>query len=92
MIGAYVLGILPILHPLLGFTLTNELQIKKVAFADDLIIMRKIADIKAFGDQLATTGTKHGYFLKATKSYVIVKKLPERYKGYVYWHEYKDHN
>ena len=46
--------------------------------------MRKIADIKAFGDQLATTGTKHGYFLKATKSYMIVKKLPERCKGYVY--------
>ena len=40
-IRAYVLGISPELHSLLDFVLTNELQTKEVAFADDLTVARK---------------------------------------------------
>ena len=72
--GAYALGILPMLHSLLDFVLTNDLQTREVAFADDLTVAGKLADTKNFWDKLAAIGPKYGYFPKSTKSYLIVKK------------------
>ena len=72
--GANALGILPVLHSLLDFVLTNVLQTREVAFTDDLTVAGKIADIKIFWDKLGTIGPKYGYFFKSTKSYLIVKK------------------
>ena len=70
----YVLGILPMLHSLLDFVLTNDLQTREVAFRDDLTMAGKLPDIKDFWDKLATIGPKYGYFPKSTKSYLIAKK------------------
>ena len=49
--GAYDLGILPMLHSLLDFVLTNDLQTRGVAFADDLTVAGKLVDIKNFWDK-----------------------------------------
>ena len=38
--GAYALDILPMLHSLLDFVLTNDLQNREVAFADDLTVIK----------------------------------------------------
>ena len=46
--GAYALGIVTMLHFLLDFVLTNKFQTKEIAFADDLIVVGKLADIKHF--------------------------------------------
>ena len=46
--GACALGILPMLHFFLGLIQTNELQNKAVAFADDLTVAGKLADVKNF--------------------------------------------
>ena len=72
--GTYALGILPILHSLLDFVLTSDLQTREVAFVDDLTVAGKLADIKSFWDKLSTIGSKYGYFPKSTKSYLIVKR------------------
>ena len=47
--GAYALGILQMLHSLLDFVLTNDLQTKEVVFADDLTVAGKLVDIENFG-------------------------------------------
>ena len=72
--GDYALGILPMLHSLLDFVLTNDHQTREVAFADDLAVAGKLADIKNFWDKLAIIGPKYGYFPKSIISYLIVKK------------------
>ena len=73
-VRTYALGILPMLHSLLDFALTSDLQTREVAFADDLTVAGKLADIKSFWNKLSTIGPKYGYFPKSTKSYFIVKK------------------
>ena len=45
---AYTLCILPMLHSMLNFVLTNDLQIIELAFADDLSVAGKLAGIKNF--------------------------------------------
>ena len=72
--GTYALGILPMLHSLLDFVLTSDLQTREVAFANNLTVAGKLADIKGFWDKLSTSGSKYGYFPKSTKWYLIVKK------------------
>ena len=49
---AYALGILPMLHSLIDFVLTNDLQTREVNFADGLKVAGKLADIKNFWDEL----------------------------------------
>ena len=72
--GTYTLGILPMLHSLLDFVLTSDLQTREIAFDDDLTVARKLADIKRLWDKLSTIGPKYEYFAKSTKSYLIVTK------------------
>ena len=52
-VRTYALGILPMLHSLLDFALTSDLQTREVAFADDLTVAGKLADIKSFWDKLS---------------------------------------
>ena len=65
--GTYGLGILPMLHSLLDFVLTSDLQTREVAFANNLTVAGKLGDIKGFWDKLSTSGSKFGYFPKSTK-------------------------
>ena len=67
--------LIPMFHSLLDFVVTSELQTREVAFADDLTVAGKLADIKNFWDKLSTIGPKYGYFPKSTKSYLILKKI-----------------
>ena len=72
--GAYALGILPLLQFLLDFISVNDLNAKEVAFADDFTVAGKISSIKDYQSQLTSTGPKYGYFPKASKSYLILKE------------------
>ena len=47
-IGAYALGILPLLQFLLDFIPVKQLNAKEVAFADDLMVAEKISSIKDY--------------------------------------------
>ena len=73
--GAYALVILPMLHSLLDFVSTKDLQSREATFADDLTVAGRLAYIKNFWDELAIIGPKYGCFPKSTKSYLIVKKI-----------------
>ena len=44
------------------------------AFADDLTVAGKLADIKNFRYKRAIIAPKYGYFTKSSKSYLILKK------------------
>ena len=62
-------------NSLLNFVLIKNLQTREVAFADDLTVVVKLADLKIFWDKISTIGPKYEYFPKSTKSYLIVKKI-----------------
>ena len=72
--GAYALGILPLIHFLLEFISINHLSAKEVAFADDFTVAGKPTSIRDYRGKLTVLGPKYGYFPKASKSYVIVKE------------------
>ena len=46
--GAYALGILPLLQFLLDFISVNQLNAKEVAFADDFLVAGKLSSIKYY--------------------------------------------
>ena len=69
----YALGITPLIQVLHEFAIINEHKSNEVAFADDLAAAGKINEIKIFWDVNEKIGLKYGYFLKASKSYLIVK-------------------
>ena len=73
-VGAYALGILPLLQFLVDFISVNELNAKEVALADDFTVAGKISSIKDYWSQLTSVVPKYGYFPKASKSYLIVKE------------------
>ena len=72
--GAYALGIPPLIKFLLEFIKLNEMNAKEVVFADELSVAGNLNSIKDYWDKLTTIGPKYGYFPKSTKSYLIVKK------------------
>ena len=72
--GGYTLEILPLLQFLLGFILVNKLNAREVAFANDFTVAGKLSSIKDYWSQLISYGAKYSYFLKASKSYFIVKE------------------
>ena len=74
LMGAYALGILSLLQFLLDFISVNELNAKEVAFADGFTVAGKLSSIKHYWSQLTSIGPKYGYFPKASKSYLIVRK------------------
>ena len=73
-VGAYALGILPLLQFLLDLISVNELSANEVAFADDFTVPGKLSSIKDCWSQLTSIDPKYGYFPKASKSYLIVKE------------------
>ena len=77
--GAYALGILPLIKFLFEFINSNEMNAKEVAFADDFSVAGNLNSIKDYWDKLAAIGPKYGYFIKPKKSYLIVIV---KYKNY----------
>ena len=70
--GAYALGVTLLHHFLQGFIMINEQISKEVAFADDFTVTGKVIDIKSYWDVLQQVDPLYGYFLKPSKSYLIV--------------------
>ena len=66
--GAYTLGILPLIKFLLSFINLNKIN------ADDFSVAGNLNSIKDYWDKLTAIGPKYGYFPKPTKSYLIVKE------------------
>ena len=72
--GAYALGVTPLIHSLNEFIFINEHRSKEVAFADDFTVAGKASEIKAYWDILQQQGPLFGYFPKPSRSYMIVKE------------------
>ena len=73
-VGAYALGILPLLQLLLYFVPVNELNTKDFAFADGFTVAGKLSSIKDYWSQLISISPKYGYFPKGSRTYLIVKE------------------
>ena len=72
--GAYALGILPLINFLLEFINLNEINAKEVDFADDFSAAGSLNSIKDYWDTFTAIGPKYGFFSKPAKSYLIVKE------------------
>ena len=72
--GAYALGILPLLQFQLDLISVNKLYAKGVGFADKFTVAGKLSSIKDCWSQLTSIDPKYGYFPKASKSYLVVKQ------------------
>ena len=72
--GAYALGILPIIKFLLEFMNLNEMNAKEVVCAADFSVAGSLNYIKDHWDKLTAIGPEYGYFPKPTKFYMIVKE------------------
>ena len=72
--GAFAIGVLLLLQFLLDFISVNEVNAKEVAFADDFTVAGKFSSIKDYWSQVTFIVPKYGYFLKASKCYLIVKE------------------
>ena len=71
--GAYALGILPLIKFLLEFINLNVMNAKEMVFSD-VSIAGRLNSIKDYWDKLTAIGPKYGYIPKPTKSYLIVKE------------------
>ena len=72
--GAYVLGILPLIKLLLQFINLNEMNVEEAVFADEFSIAGSLNRIKDYRDELTAISPKYGYFPKPAKSYLIGKE------------------
>ena len=72
--GAYALGVTPLIHFPSEFIFINKHTRKEVAFADNFTAIKKASEIKAYWDILQQQGSLFGYFPKPSKSYLIVKE------------------
>ena len=72
--GAYALGVLPLIKFLLEFINLNKVTAKEVVFADDFSVAGNLNGIKDYWDKLTAIGPKYGCFPKPTKYYLIVKE------------------
>ena len=68
------IGILPLFQYLLDFISVDKLNAQKVAFAGEFTAAGKLSSIKNYWSQLTSVSPKYGFFLKASKSYIIVKE------------------
>ena len=76
--AAYALGVTPLLHFFHEFASSHYHSTKEESFADDFTISRKISEIKEYWDLLTLKGPMYGYFPKASKSHLIVKRQREQ--------------
>ena len=72
--GAYALGVTPLIHFLSEFIFINEHKSKELAIADDFTVAGKVSKIKAYWDILQHQGSLFGYFPKLSKLYLVVKE------------------
>ena len=72
--GAYALGILPLIHFLFEFISINHLSAKEVVFAGDLTVAGKLTSIRDSWGKLTVLGPERSYFPRASKSYLTVKE------------------
>ena len=72
--GAYPLGILPLLHFLFGLILIDHLSAKDIVFADDFTVAGKLNGIRDYWGKLTILSPKYCYFSQASKSYLKVKE------------------
>ena len=73
-IGAYALGVTPLIHFLSKFSFINEHRSKQVAFTDDFTVPVKASEIRAYWDIPPQQRPLFDYFPKLSKSYLIVKE------------------
>ena len=82
--GAYPLGILPLIKFLLEFINLNEMNAKKVVFADHYTVVGSLNSIKDYWDKLTTkhmsrnmvTSLKHGTIIAIIRTGITCKKIP----------------
>ena len=72
--GAYLLGILPLIKFLLQFINLNEMNVKEAVFANEFSITGSLNSIKDYRDELTVISPKYSYFPKPAKSYIIGKE------------------
>ena len=72
--GAFALGILPLIPFLLEFISINHLSDKEITFAEDFTVPGKLTSIGDYWGKPTVHGPKFGYFPKALKSYSTVKE------------------
>ena len=72
--GAYVLGIVPLIKFLLQFINLNEMNVKEAVFPDEFFIAGSLNSIKDYRDELTAISPKYSYFPKPAKSYMIGKE------------------
>ena len=71
--GAYALPVTPLIHFLREYIFIKGYSSKEVAFADDFTVAGKASEIKTYWNILQQ-GTLFGYFLKPSKSFLVVKE------------------
>ena len=67
---SYAIGITPLLT---GIRDENNVNVKHVAYADDLGGAGKLSELRAWWDKINEIGPLLGYFPKASKSWLVVK-------------------
>ena len=72
--GAYALGVTPLIHFLSEFIFVSEHRSKEVAMADDFTAVGKASEIKAYWDTLQQQEPLFVHFPIPSKSYLIVKE------------------
>ena len=72
--GAYALGVTPLIQFPSEFIFINKHTRKEVAFADNFTTIKKASEIKAYWDILQQEGSLSGCFPKPCKSYLIEKE------------------
>ena len=72
--AAYALGVTQLIQNLLDITSSNKLYSKEIAYADDFTVAGSIKDIKRYWEHLNSFAQFFGYYPKASKSHLIVKR------------------
>ena len=72
--GAYALGVTPLIHFLHEYVSMNNHRCKEVAFPDDFTIAGKIEGIRSYWELLQEVGLLYSHFPKPSKSYLVVKE------------------
>ena len=72
--AAYALRVTQLIQNLLDITSSNKLYSKEIAYADDFTVAGSIKDIKCYWEHLNSFAQFFGYYPKASKSHLIVKR------------------
>ena len=63
----YAVGILPLIH------CTNK-NVKQAWYADDATAVGQVCDLRAWWDDLVSSGPSFGYFVNASKTSLVVEE------------------